>query len=88
MGITGVAADLVQERLQQQWASWSQAVGVYDPQAFERMLAEYAQRLGDALHRRGGNLPHLRKIRLSVFGFSRGATEANMAYGGCPQPFK
>lgn len=44
--------------------------------AFEASLSGYERRLQAALKQRGTNKPTLRKIRLSVFGFSRGAATA------------
>lgn len=43
---------------------------------FEALLDSYRRRLDTALVPRRQNKPKLRKIRLSVFGFSRGATKA------------
>jgi len=43
---------------------------------FPELLDKYQQRLEAIVKQRGENLPHLRKIRLSVFGYSRGATAA------------
>lgn len=51
--------------------------GQYDSAAFEHLLAEAQHKLAQALKQRGRNAtPKLRKIRLSVFGFSRGAAAA------------
>jgi hypothetical protein len=58
------------------WAAQRQATGDYDPVAYEKLLNEYLARLKAALAARGNAKPTLRKIRLSVFGFSRGAAEA------------
>jgi hypothetical protein len=51
-------------------------LGHYHPEFFKPILARFIARLGDKLKQRGDNKPTLRKIRLSVFGFSRGAAEA------------
>jgi len=53
----------------------NQTLSDYDRGDFEAMLAGYEQRLAAALRKRTGK-PVLRKIRLSVFGFSRGSAEA------------
>jgi hypothetical protein len=51
-------------------------MGRYDTSAFNSTLADYEQRLRAIVELRGRNKPDLRKIRLSVFGFSRGAAMA------------
>lgn len=53
-------------------------VGQYDKEAFNSLLASYVEKLKIALLKRKGNniKPTIRKIRLSVFGFSRGSAEA------------
>lgn len=70
------AAQLAQKQLQDWWNVFAETTGTYDASAFDALLGSYLKRLGDALKARGGNKPDLRKIRLSVFGFSRGAAEA------------
>ena len=76
LGIHGAAAHLVQQQLKDFWDSYAQTAGIYDSAAFKRLLDSYVQKLSVALKARGNNKPDLRKIRLSVFGFSRGAAEA------------
>ena len=51
-------------------------VGSLDTAALEAALSLLESRLAKALKQRGDNKPLLRKIRLSVFGFSRGAAAA------------
>lgn len=56
---------------------WMQRqLGHYDAGLFQDTLKAYVARLGAILTQRGRTKPTLRKIRLSVFGFSRGAGEA------------
>ena len=50
--------------------------GLIDRLGLDEKLVDYEKRLAAALKQRGDNKPTLRKIRLSVFGFSRGAAAA------------
>ncbi|RZL02763.1 MAG: hypothetical protein EOP36_07630 [Rubrivivax sp.] len=75
-GIQGVAAHLIQQQLKRAWDSYAETTGTYDPEDFNKLLDSHVQKLSAALKARGNNKPDLRKIRLSVFGFSRGAAEA------------
>lgn len=54
------------------------SVGIYRPDAFEAQIKSLHTRLTDALKQRkaSNRTPGIRKLRLSVFGFSRGAAEA------------
>ncbi|WP_428020521.1 T6SS phospholipase effector Tle1-like catalytic domain-containing protein [Aquabacterium sp.] len=76
LGIQGLVANMAQQQLKKAWDSYAQTTGTYDSTAFNRLLNSYVQKLSAALKARGTNKPDLRKIRLSVFGFSRGAAEA------------
>jgi hypothetical protein len=67
---------LAGSRLQEHWDRFVYQMGRYDTSAFNSTLADYEQRLRAILELRGRNKPDLRKIRLSVFGFSRGAAMA------------
>jgi hypothetical protein len=71
-----LAAQQVQKQLQDWWDAFAETTGTYDAAVFDALLDSYMKRLGEALKARGNNKPDLRKIRLSVFGFSRGAAEA------------
>ena len=51
-------------------------VGIFNSAAYEASLSDFEARLTTALTKRGTTKPHLRKIRLSVFGFSRGSAAA------------
>lgn len=53
-------------------------VGFYQPEEFDEQFNEYHTRLIAEMKKRAGATPKptMRKIRLSVFGFSRGAAEA------------
>lgn len=50
--------------------------GHFDDPAFEARLASYERSVKEAVAAHGHNKPGLGRIRLSVFGFSRGATKA------------
>jgi len=71
-----MATQLVQSMVSAQITEAEKLLGRYDPALFEGLLAGHQRRLVDAVRRYGNNKPHMRKIRLSVFGFSRGAAEA------------
>ena len=64
-----------QQMLQQLENELSHQLGSYDQSAFKEILGAYEHRLAAALKQRTKK-PDLRKIRLSVFGFSRGAAQA------------
>ena len=56
-----------------------ESAGVYAPSAFEQKLKLYEGALREALKKKqdcSKSTPRVRKVRLSVFGFSRGAAEA------------
>ena len=76
LGLGRAAMAALQDQIQDKWNQYEKLTGTYDNQAFNALLAEYEQRLAAALTKRGNNKPHIRKIRLSVFGFSRGAAAA------------
>ena len=71
-----LAEQMLRDKVQRLWNQYEIQTGSYDPAAVERLLTEYEKRLSSALIALGDNKPHLRKIRLSVFGFSRGAAAA------------
>lgn len=73
---TQLAIEAIQVQLRQLHAEFSRTIGTYDAVVFNQLLDTYVKRLGDALRARGDRKPQLRKVRLSVFGFSRGAAEA------------
>ncbi|MGY4830400.1 phospholipase effector Tle1 domain-containing protein [Sphaerotilaceae bacterium SBD11-9] len=84
-----MAGQAIADMLASQVIDTEKLLGRYDPERFENLFKGYQQRLLDAVKRYGNNKPRMRKIRLSVFGFSRGAAEArawvNMAtqrFGG------
>jgi len=52
------------------------AAASFNTAALDAAMNRLQDRLEAALKQRGSNKPHLRKIRLSVFGFSRGAAAA------------
>jgi hypothetical protein len=70
------------KQLKYQWEqkkkAWDKVTVNYDTDAFYQLLAEAEQRLAAAVqrHQSDKKKPSLRKIRLSVFGFSRGAAQA------------
>lgn len=70
------ASAWVAERLKRDEAQRLKALGRFDHAAFEARLQRFEQALSGAVAGQAGNKPALRKIRLSVFGFSRGATQA------------
>lgn len=76
LGVQGLVASMAQQQLKKAWDSYAQTTGTYDSAAFNRLLDSYVHKLSAALKARGNNKPDLRKIRLSVFGFSRGAALA------------
>ncbi|MDE2430967.1 MAG: DUF2235 domain-containing protein, partial [Burkholderiales bacterium] len=65
-----------QKLVQKQLNEFENELGIPDESAFADLLVEYESVLKAALVKRGKTKPHIRKIRLSVFGFSRGAAEA------------
>lgn len=65
-----------QKLVQKQLNEFENELGIPDEAAFADLLVEYESVLKAALVKRGKTKPHIRKIRLSVFGFSRGAAEA------------
>lgn len=69
----GVEAERI---FREQLEKLNKLTGSYDTNAFDSMLGEYERRLTEKLEKRGKTNPALRKIRLSVFGFSRGAAKA------------
>jgi uncharacterized protein (DUF2235 family) len=74
--LASAAAAALNEQAQKAWDYYESQTGTYDPDAFAKLLNDYEQRLAKILMQYGNNKPTLRKIRLSVFGFSRGAAEA------------
>ena len=62
--------------LEQELLDVERKVGTFDSDAYAASLNSYEARLVQALKKRGATKPHMRKIRLSVFGFSRGAAAA------------
>jgi len=74
--LASAAAAALNEQAQKVWDYYETQTGTYDPSAFLKVLDDYEQRLIKILTQYGNSLPTLRKIRLSVFGFSRGAAEA------------
>lgn len=65
-------ADLINSQVTQ----YEKLLGRYEQAKFERLFQTYHQRLLAEVKRYGTNKPCMRKIRLSIFGFSRGATAA------------
>lgn len=74
--LVGMAKQAIDQKVQQLWNTYETQTGTYDRTAFNNLLDDHEQRLVKILTQYGDNRPHLRKIRLSVFGFSRGAAEA------------
>ena len=74
--LASAAAAELNKQAQKVWDYYETQTGTYDPSTFAKLLDDYEQRLIKILTQYGNNLPTLRKIRLSVFGFSRGAAEA------------
>ncbi len=74
--VAQITIDALQAQLRQLHAEFARTTGTYTTSAFNELLDTYVKRLGDALAARGDRQPRLRKIRLSVFGFSRGAAQA------------
>jgi hypothetical protein len=70
------AAQAIAEMVASQVTSTEKLLGRYDAERFERLFKTHHQHLLDAVKRYGSTKPRMRKIRLSVFGFSRGAAEA------------
>jgi hypothetical protein len=69
-------------QLKHQWdkykRAWDKLTVSYDTDAYYQLLADAEQRLAAAVqrHKSDKTKPSLRKIRLSVFGFSRGSAQA------------
>lgn len=64
--------------LQKKVEEMSRTAGLAQDAYFEKLLSDYETVLSAALKKRSSNGPALRKIRLSIFGFSRGAAEARV----------
>jgi hypothetical protein len=73
MDISGVLAQSALAAIQQYL---KEQTGTYERDAFDALFNRYMAKLSAAIAQRGDKIPHIRKIRVSVFGFSRGATEA------------
>jgi hypothetical protein len=67
---------LLHDAMQKRWNEFERTTGRYSRTAYESLLGAQERRLTWALAQRGRNKPHVRKIRLSVFGFSRGSAAA------------
>jgi len=73
---SSLPARVVEEAVDKYWAEYARSAGIYSAQSFDALLKTYFDKLAYALKARGDVKPKMRKIRLSAFGFSRGATEA------------
>ena len=62
--------------IEEKLADLEATVASLNAAAFDAAVAHLQDRLASALKQRGSNKPHIRKIRLSIFGFSRGAAAA------------
>lgn len=69
-------SEAAQRLLGDKLANQEALIGSLDTAALEAALSLLESRLAKALKQRGDNKPLLRKVRLSVFGFSRGAAAA------------